>query len=219
MSVNRHHIQLVEEEGSAKNAGREVDAHPTDLVRRAQRGDVTAFERLASEHYQALYSFAMGLVGDGAEAADITQDALLKAYRKLDSYRFAAPFRSWLLQIVRNSFRDRMRQRQQHQTKQQRLAAHALAEMPADPEQQLMGKQVSLQVYGALLRLEPQFREVVVLFDLQGFAYREIAEICCIPMGTVKSRLRRGREGLRRLLVDDGVIDVPGLRTSGGGRR
>ncbi len=79
-------------------------------------------------------------------------------------------------------------------------------EVTVDPEQALATKQTSAQLHGALARLEPQFREVVVLFDLQGFAYREIAEICGVPMGTVKSRLRRGRDGLRRLLVADGVI-------------
>jgi len=189
-----------------------AEAHWAALVNQAQQGDVEAFERLAKEHYQTVYAFSVGLSGDPTEAADIAQESLIKAFRKLGSYRFAASFRSWLLQVTRNTFRDRMRSHLQQRYKLRRLAERTVPLSPANPEQALAAKQTSAQVESALSRLEPQFREVVVLFDLQGFAYREIAEICGVPMGTVKSRLRRGRDGLRRLLVADGVI---GSRRSG----
>lgn len=218
MRRDRLHMKLVPESQSSQDLRACGDPHWAALVRRAQQGDVAAFERLASDHYTAVFSFSMALVGDRAEASDIAQEALIKAYRKLASYRFAASFRSWLLQIARNTFRDRLRQRQQQSLKRQRMADRAVAEAPADPEQQLMDKQVGQQLYAALGRLKPEFREVVVLFDLQGFAYREIAEICDVPMGTVKSRLRRGRDGLRQLLVQDGVIGPPGQRPRGGRR-
>ena len=202
------YMKLVDRpEGASSGLDRaSADAHWAALVKRAQHGDVEAFERLAGEHYQAVYAFSVGLSGDPAEAADVAQEALLKAYRKLGSYRFAASFRSWLLQVTRNTFRDRIRAQQQQRAKMQRLAERTVSQPSADPEQALVAKQTRAQLQVALSQLEPQFREVVVLFDLQGFAYREIAEICEVPMGTVKSRLRRGRDGLRRLLVADGVI-------------
>lgn len=203
------------EPSPATGAEPAAEGHWTALIKKAQGGDVAAFERLAAEHYQAVYAFSVGLSGDPTEGADIAQEALLKAFRKLAGYRFAASFRSWLLQVTRNTFRDRVRAHQQRRTKIQRLAQRSVSQRPADPEQELSAKQTRQQLQAALARLEPQFREVVVLFDLQGFAYREIAEICDVPMGTVKSRLKRGRDGLRRLLVEDGVIG--GLGPSGGG--
>ncbi len=189
--------------------GASTEAHWAALVKQAQQGDVGAFGQLAGDHYQAVYAFAVGLCGDPTDAADIAQESLVKAFRKLSSYRFAASFRSWLLQVTRNTFRDRMRSNHQQRFKMRRLAERTVPAAAADPEQVLAAKQTSAQLHGALARLEPQFREVVVLFDLQGFAYREIAEICGVPMGTVKSRLRRGRDGLRRVLVADGVIGRP----------
>jgi RNA polymerase sigma-70 factor, ECF subfamily len=208
MRTKPPHIQLVKQPQSAP-ASRDrpsAEAHWVALVKQAQQGDVEAFGQLAGDHYQAVYAFSVGLSSDPTEAADIAQESLVKAFRKLGSYRFAASFRSWLLQVTRNTFRDRMRSNQQQRFKLRRLAEQTVPSAPADPEQALMAKQTSAQLHRALARLEPQFREVVVLFDLQGFAYREIAEICGVPMGTVKSRLRRGRDGLRRLLAADGVI-------------
>ncbi len=208
-------MQLVHPPDSAavdgrRSAAQAPEAHWTALVKRAQQGDVGAFERLASEHYQAVYAFSVGLSGDPVEASDIAQEALLKAFRKLTSYRFAASFKSWLLQVTRNTFRDRVRAQQQQRAKVRRLLEHSVPESPPSPEQVLASKETNARLHGALSRLDPVFREVVVLFDLQGFAYREIAEICGVPMGTVKSRLKRGRDGLRRLLVLDGVIGGKG---------
>jgi RNA polymerase sigma-70 factor (ECF subfamily) len=208
MRTTPPHIKLVEPPsgGPADPRATTAEAHWAALVKRAQTGDVAAFERLAGEHYQAVFAFAVGLAGDPTEAADVAQEALLKAFRKLPGYRFAASFRTWLLQVTRNTFRDRIRAQQQQRAKVRRWVEREVPSVPPDPEQALAAKQLGSRVHAALARLEPQFREVVVLFDLQGLAYREIAEICGVPMGTVKSRLKRGRDGLRQLLVADGVV-------------
>jgi RNA polymerase sigma-70 factor (ECF subfamily) len=180
--------------------------HRALLVREAQRGNVAAFEKLAKEHYQKLYSFAMGFADDAAEAADIAQEALVKAYRNIGSYRFAASFGSWLLQIARNSYRDRYRQKQQLRAKHQRFADLSARRLPTSPEQALMAKESREAIQRAMQRMDPKFREVVILFDLEGLHYQEIADVCGIPMGTVKSRLRRGRDALCKLLMQEGVI-------------
>ena len=204
MKTPRPEIRLVDAPAVTADAD-----HRVQLVRKAQRGDVSAFEQLARDHYQQLFAFAMGFADGPADASDITQDALVKAYRKIGSYRFASSFSTWLLQIARNSYLDRARQRQQHRTKLQRYANLAPASHPATPEQALADKQRRQSILRALHRVDPKFREVVVLFDLEGLNYKEIATVCSIPMGTVKSRLRRGRDALCKALIQDGAV-VPG---------
>ncbi len=194
------------ENAEAAEADGPMPKHRALLVREAQRGNIAAFESLAKEHYQKLFAFAMGFADNEAEASDIAQDALVKAYRNIGSYRFAASFSSWLLQIARNSFRDRIRQKQQLRAKHQRFADLAPQSQPATPEQALMEKESHAAIHRAIGRMDPKFREVVILFDLQGLPYQEIAEVCGIPMGTVKSRLRRGRDALCKLLMEEGVV-------------
>jgi len=196
-------------EGTEPETG--MPRHRALLIKEAQRGNVAAFETLAKEHYQQLYSFAMGFADDEAEAADIAQDALVKAYGNIGSYRFAASFGSWLLQIARNSYRDRYRAKVQLRAKHQRFADLSASSEPANPEQALMQKESRAAIHRAMQRMDPKFREVVLLFDLQGLHYQEIAEVCGIPIGTVKSRLRRGRDALCKLLMQEGVI-VPGAK-------
>jgi RNA polymerase sigma-70 factor (ECF subfamily) len=171
------------------------------LVRRARAGDTGAFEQLASTHYRSLLSFARGLSGSEAEAADVAQEALLKAFKRMGSYRFEAPFRAWLFQIARRAFLDRARQRVAW-TRQERQYEEAHGgRCPESPEEALRARQDARGLRRALDRVDPDFREVVVLFDLEGLSYREIADICEVPLGTVKSRLCRGREALRQELL------------------
>lgn len=179
--------------------GRSSD-HWARLVARAQHGEVAAFERLVREHHQELFGFALGFTGDRAEAADVAQEALVKAFLRIGSYRFAAPFRSWLLQIARNTCRDRYRLRQIQRRRLDEYGREVRREGPATPEEQLQAREHTEQVYDALRQVDTPFREVVLLFDLQGLSYREIAEVCQVPVGTVKSRLRRGRDALRRVI-------------------
>lgn len=205
MKTPRPEIRLV-----ADSATVTADSdHRVQLVRRAQRGDVNAFEQLARDHYQQLFAFAMGFADGPADASDIAQDALVKAYRKIGSYRFASSFSTWLLQIARNGYRDRVRMTKQHQAKLQRYADFDPPSHPPTPEQALADKQRRQSIVRALHRVDPKFREVVVLFDLEGLNYKEIATVCAIPMGTVKSRLRRGRDALCKALIQDGAV-VPG---------
>ncbi len=204
MEPRRPAIRLVEPAPAQPVA--DPTGHRVKLVREAQRGNVAAFEKLARDHYGQLYAFAMGFADGPAEASDIAQEALVKAYRKISSYRFASSFSTWLLQIARNSYRDRLRQKQLARTKLQRFADLASHAEPATPEQELQRKQQRQAIHRALQRIDPRFREVVMLFDLQGLDYKEIANVCDLPMGTVKSRLRRGRDALCKALIQEGVI-------------
>lgn len=194
--------QPEKKESGANRAGSGAnEEHLASLVAAAQDGNVAAFEKLAGRHYRDLYGFAMTFVGNPAEAADVAQEALIKAFRKLPSYRYQASFRTWLLQIARNAFYDRVRKERQHQRKLDRYRDQMTEGTGSDPERELMAKQTRILVYRALHAIPDGFREVVVLFDLHGLSYQEIAEVCSIPLGTVKSRLRRGRDALRAELA------------------
>lgn len=197
MKTSNPHLRVVAPEPEPAPA---AEAGWAALVRRAQAGDVAAFEQLAAGHYRSLLSFARGLAGNPAEAADVAQEALLKAFKRMRSYRFEAPFRAWLFQIARRAFLDRSRQRAAWARQEREYAADG-ADRPADPEAALRAQQEARGVRRALDRIDPDFREVVVLFDLEGLSYREIADICEVPLGTVKSRLCRGREALRQELL------------------
>ncbi|MDY0000470.1 MAG: RNA polymerase sigma factor [Polyangia bacterium] len=179
------------------------------LVRRAQRGDVPAFVRLAEEHQGALFAFATAQLGDPSEAGDVAQEALVKAFRKLKTYRFEAPFRTWLLQIARNVCIDLFRKRQATAEGVRRYARLGTEDSPPDPEAQARAHEVAEEVHAALGAVDPLFREVVILFDLQGHSYHEVADICGVPIGTVKSRLSRGREALRIALKERGHLEIP----------
>ncbi len=208
MKTPRPEIRLVDDSAAVTPDS----DHRVQLVRKAQRGDVGAFEQLARDHYQQLFAFAMGFADGPADASDITQEALIKAYRKIGSYRFASSFSTWLLQIARNSYLDGVRQKQQQRAKLQRYTDLAPPVHPATPERALADKQRRQAIVRALHRVDAKFREVVILFDLEGLNYKEIATVCAIPMGTVKSRLRRGRDALCKALLQDGTV-VPGRGT------
>jgi RNA polymerase sigma-70 factor (ECF subfamily) len=189
------------ESGASRAESGASEEHLASLVAAAQGGSVAAFEKLAGRHYRDLYGFAMTFVGNPAEASDVAQEALIKAFRKLPSYRYQASFRTWLLQIARNAFYDRIRKERQHRRKLDRYRDQMTEGAGSDPERELMAKQTRVLVYRALYAIPPGFREVVVLFDLNGLSYQEIADVCSIPLGTVKSRLRRGRDALRAELA------------------
>jgi RNA polymerase sigma-70 factor (ECF subfamily) len=176
------------------------------LVRLAQRGDKDAFQRLASRYYRNVYGLALTLCKDREEAADVTQEAVVKAYRKIRAYRHQAPFSSWLLQITRNAFIDRVRKSAQLRDKHDRMDRESVGPSPEDPEALLGRKDTAEMVRCALARVAEPYREAVHLFDIQGLSYQEVADVCDVPIGTIKSRLRRGRDALRRELVEAGAL-------------
>lgn len=216
MASRSSHIRLVTPPGRKPAKGGETTAAWSLLVRRAQAGDVSAFEELIRAHQGAIYAFAVAQVRNTAEAADMTQDALIKAFRKLRTYRFEAPLRTWLLQITRNTCRDRLRQRQSVEEGKRRYAQLYDPDPPRDPEAQLRAHRDTERVHAALARVEPLFRETLILFDLQGLSYQEVAEVSGVPLGTVKSRLARGREALRKVLCEMNRVDGLRITAQGG---
>jgi RNA polymerase sigma-70 factor (ECF subfamily) len=177
------------------------------LVRRSQQGDVPAFERLIAAHLPQVRRFARAFAHHDEAASDLAQDALLKVYRSIGSYRFQSAFSTWLYAIVRNVYLDSVRSRAGKDRASERSLEprHVDGGPMADPDafradHRLEREQERRLVWAALAQIPPEFRATLVLFDIEGLSYDEIAAIEKSPLGTVKSRLSRGREHLRRAL-------------------
>lgn len=161
----------------------------------------------------AVYRFALRLTaGNAAEAEDLAQETFLRAYRHWHTYRRGTSARSWLFTITRNAFlRTRERQQRRPETLESELQVAPEQISPPDllrelgtsnPEREFFDSFVDDEVIRAIEALPPDFREVVVLSDVEGLNYAEIADVVGTPLGTVKSRLFRGRRLLERQLVD-----------------
>jgi len=176
----------------------------TERVSRARRGDVDAFAELVRAYQDRMVNYAAALVGDAADAEDIVQEAFIRAFRSIRRFRGDSLFRTWLYQIVTNAartHRSRRRLRPEDTTgapsNDDREGPPPLRD-PGDLEAQIVLRD---RLDRALSALPDDLREAVVLRDVEGFDYREIATMLGIPMGTVESRIFRARERLRALLT------------------
>jgi RNA polymerase sigma-70 factor (ECF subfamily) len=158
------------------------------------------FEAVVVPHLDAAYNYARWLTRNDADAQDVVQDAAVRALRFLSTFRGDSP-RAWLLTIVRNTWYARAAQRlAQPQPAEYEDMAETQADARPDPEELLSRRQTIERVRDAVEELPADFREVIVLRELEGMTYKEIAAVVDIPIGTVMSRLARGRERLLCLL-------------------
>lgn len=162
------------------------------------------FEREALVHLDTLYRVARRLTGDGADADDLVQDTLVKAYRGWDTFTPGSNARAWLLTILRNAFINEYRRRSRRPETVPLDTAEAAAALPEtepdDPQTRFFDRIVDDEVLRAVDALPEVFREAVVLSDIEGLDYGEIARVLDVPVGTVKSRLFRGRRMLKAKL-------------------
>ncbi|MGE5813392.1 MAG: sigma-70 family RNA polymerase sigma factor [Acidobacteriota bacterium] len=158
------------------------------------------FEELVLPHLDAAFNYARWLTKNGAEAEDVVQDACVRAMRAFPSLR-NDDARAWLFAIVRNSWYSRASSRAMlAEAARLDLAGNEPADAALDPEEQLLQQRTVARVHAALEQLPVDFREVIVLREIEGMSYKEIANVVDVPMGTVMSRLARGRERLAALL-------------------
>jgi RNA polymerase sigma-70 factor (ECF subfamily) len=173
------------------------------LVERARGGDVVAFEHLIAQHQGKVYTFAFAFTGDPEQAKDLAQDALVKVYRSLGSFRFQSAFSTWLYAIVKNTYLDAVKSRAgRERSLEEPLGDADLAELreTANAEDRLLEKESRHLMLRALREVPPAFRTVVMMTDVQGLGYEQVAGALSLPLGTVKSRLKRGRDALRAAL-------------------
>ncbi|MDP2578146.1 MAG: sigma-70 family RNA polymerase sigma factor [Gemmatimonadota bacterium] len=169
---------------------------PEDTVRRAQRGDATAFERLYQEHHTRIYALCLRMMRDADLAEELTQDVFVRLYERLSSFRGASSFATWLHRLAVNVVLNHLRsgrRRAGHEQKMYDAARYKTAVKDAMPE-------TRMTLETAIAELPPGAREVLVLHDIEGYRYREIAEVTGTAVGTVKSQLHRARKLLREVL-------------------
>ncbi|PYN21260.1 MAG: hypothetical protein DMD99_20115 [Candidatus Rokuibacteriota bacterium] len=183
-----------------------MDSDDAALIERCRAGDLAAFEPLVEKYRQRVYRLAYNVLRDPEEAWDVSQDAFIRAFQALASFRGDSAFYTWLFRIVMNVARDRARQ---HAARGRAFGTERVEEEDWDrvlagqgtaPDTRAVQVEERERIGRALSTLSEQHRAIIMLSDLEGLSYREIAEVLNIPMGTVMSRLHNARRRLRDAL-------------------
>ena len=178
------------------------------LIQESQQGDLDAFNTLILAYQDMLFNTALRIMGDEDAAADATQEAFLSAFRAIKSFR-GGSFKAWLLRTVTNACYDELRRQKRRPTTplepetddgEEMEAPRWLADPSMSPEQEIEVDELEHAIQHCLEALPVEFRAVVVLTDLQGMDYKEVAATIRVPLGTIKSRLARARLRLRECL-------------------
>jgi RNA polymerase sigma-70 factor, ECF subfamily len=176
-----------------------------ELVERARAGERAAFDQLVARYQRRLLRLELRLLRDQAEAEDVVQETFLKAFRALPRFRGDAAFYTWLYRIALNGARNAILRRRM------RGGARLPSQLPAPeigtPETMLLSKQVIRAIDAALDALPLELRTAIVLREIEGLSYDEIAQIMECPLGTVRSRIFRAREAIARRLRP--LLDLP----------
>jgi len=190
---------------------RALDADGSAFVDKLRDGDSAAFDLLVDRYSGDIYALLYRLTENPEEAAELVQETFLKAYRSIRRFRGDAELRTWLYRIAVNESRNRFRwwkRRKRESTisldatigESEMLVADTLADNAASPEQATLVRERRYALQAALSELPAIFREAIILCDIEGLSYDETASALSISIGTVKSRISRGREELRRKL-------------------
>ena len=190
------------------------------IVRKVLQGDVNAFEKLVTEYEKAVYAIAQRMTGNAEDAADMTQETFIKAYNSLQSFRGDSKFSVWLYRIANNVCLDFLRSKNRRPTvslstedddgEETQLD---IADESQSPELLLESSLTRDAVRRGLDALPPDYRQILLLREIQGLSYEEIAAALGIESGTVKSRIFRARKRLCTFLIEDG--NIPDFRSSG----
>lgn len=166
-----------------------------DLLRAAAAGDQSAFTALVRRHEDRVFNIAIRITGDRADALDATQDTFVAVFRQAGSFRAEAAFTTWLYRVAVNACRDLLRKRRRFPEPTEEVPERA---RPGLGTEEVVGLRMDLA--RALARLPEEYREAVLMHDLGAVPYEEIAAATGVALGTVKSRISRGRRRLAELL-------------------
>ncbi|TDI99502.1 MAG: sigma-70 family RNA polymerase sigma factor [Caldithrix sp.] len=193
---------MVEEFGSSsqskQSGARDKRPSDEDLIERFQKGDLYAFDLIVKRYKDQLLNFVYRFVGSQEEAEDIVQETFLRVYRKRKAYKRIAKFSTWIYTIAGNLSRTELRRR-----KRRKLFSvtdmgyedrdYEISDDEYNPENHVEGVIQEEIIHKEINNLSPKFREVIILRDVQELSYEEISKIIRVPIGTVKSRVNRGR--------------------------
>lgn len=188
------------------------DGDVRESILRCQRGDREAFGPIVEAYKKRAYFTALALLGDSEEAYDVSQEAFVRAFRAIRSFDTRSDFAPWFFRILRNLSLTALARRRSRSVE----SLDEMAEEGREPEAgeryqpDLLAERDEAveRIWKGLQALDPKSREVIVLKDLQGYRYREIAEIVGVPIGTVMSRLFHARQKLKEKLVEERPLAV-----------
>lgn len=193
------------------------------VIRSVLDGNINDFEQLVTAYEKNVYNLALRMVGDPDDAADITQETFIKAYRALGSFRGDSKFSSWIYRIASNVCLDFLRSRSRRAQvplsfeNEDEEGEIELPDMSQNPEEVLMKKLSMEAVRRGMEKLPPKQRQILVLRELCGLSYAELAQTLSVEEGTVKSRIFRARKRLCAILLGDGNISDDAASISGKG--
>lgn len=167
------------------------------LIRSALEGSQSAYARLMSLHKLRVYNLILGMVGNKEDAADLTQETFIKAFRSLHRFNPDYPFRSWVVRIASNCCMDFFRQKKYETVSIEDIE---IAEPVAGPDKKFETKRATIRLEEAIQTLPENLRAAILLRCKEGLSYQEISEVLDVPMGTVKTWIRRAREILKSTL-------------------
>jgi RNA polymerase sigma-70 factor, ECF subfamily len=205
---------------SDRNPEPGADQDDQSLANALREGSEDAYETLLSRFQQPVYALALRLLNDPAGASDVAQEVFLKIFRNIGCFRGQSSLKTWIYRITVNEAHNARRWFFRHRSREVELddepeTARSLKEVIPDsgrtPYEEVLDREQHLMVEAALERINPIFREAVVLRDQADLSYEEIAEVLSVSLGTVKSRILRGREALREELAGR-LQSAPALR-------
>jgi RNA polymerase sigma-70 factor (ECF subfamily) len=179
-----------------------------ELVHELQAGSETAFDWLVTHYHAPVYNLILGMLGDTSDAADGAQEVFLKAFRGIRNFRQGSSLKTWLYRIAIREALNHKRWFKRHLQKNVSIDAQSeegqsrieIEDLCATPFEQLASLEIQAAVHGALQQIPDVFRSAVILRDLEGLSYEEVAEVLECSDGTVKSRILRGRRALKEIL-------------------
>lgn len=178
-----------------------------DLVRRVKSRDVTAFDELVLRHQDRIMNLCVRMVGDYEDARDLCQETFVKAFSALADFEERSQFSTWIYRIAinlclsyRRSERRSIERPMPHPKKDESRPEHQVPDLSMEPQNAVLGREAQEVVQRAIQGLDDEYRSVVVLREIQGLSYEEIADVLSVPIGTVRSRLHRARDALKEAL-------------------
>ncbi len=192
----------------------------SELVQELQAGSETAFDWLVTHYHAPVYNLILGMLGDTSDAADGTQEVFLKAFRGIRNFRQGSSLKTWLYRIAIREALNHKRWFKRHLQKNVSIDAEPeegrapieIEDLGATPFERLATLEIQVAVQGALQQVPEVFRSAVILRDLEGLSYEEVSEVLECSVGTVKSRILRGRRALKEIL--EPILSEPDLENN-----
>lgn len=186
------------------------------LIEKAAGGDVEAFEKIIEEYQNIVYSIALRMSGNETDAFDMAQEVFIKLYRNLSKFDGRSKLSTWIYRVASNTCLDELKKRkrirdntkslnEEFETADDNVVLEIKDTKPL-PEEEIENSEIKETLNSAILKLSDQHKEVIILRDIEGFSYEEIADITKNSVGTVKSRLSRARAALRKILKEYGEL-------------